>query len=180
MVYKISFGFGIYEAKNDLDRILRRISLEEINNFRDFVMRNFTEYYYRLKRENIEFDKEQLKIDLNLGLKTQEEYLKALKEIEKREKNLDDEVKRYLDQNLKLDFDYPDYPALLTYSVEQITRTGWLIIWERLIFENGKIKNKKIMYYGKNFNCYDRDAPLIRLWNSIIEEYFKLLSKYDV
>jgi len=68
---------------------------------------------------------------------------------------------------------------LLTYSIEQITRTGWLIIWERLIFENGKIKNKEIMYYGKNFNHYDKSTPLIKLWNSIIEKYFKLLSKYD-
>jgi len=178
MTYKISFGLGIYEAKRDLDEILKAVSSEEIDNLQNFVMRSFTEYYNRLKRESIKFEKEQLKTEINLGLKTEEEYLKELRKIEERENKINDEVERYLKQNLKLEFN-SKYPTLLTYSIEQITRTGWLIS-DRLIFENGKIRNKELMYHGKNFKYYNKDDPLIKLWNSIIEEYFKLLSKYDI
>ncbi|RLJ02164.1 MAG: hypothetical protein DRP10_02130 [Candidatus Aenigmatarchaeota archaeon] len=112
-------------------------------------------------------------------MKTKEEYLRELKKIEEREKNISDEVEKYLKQNLKLDFD-PEYPALLIYSTEQITRTGWLISDITLNFIDGIIKGKDLMYYGKNFKYYDKDTPLIRVWNSIIEEYFKLLSKHDI
>ncbi len=178
MAYKVVFNSGVYEAKRDLDKILRIISSEEINDFQNFVMKNFTECYNRLERESIKFEKEQLKIDVNLGLKTEEEYRRKLKKLEGRRKKIEDKVKEYIKGNLKIKF-HPKYPALLTYSIEKTTRTGWLLILDRLIFENGKIKGRKLIYHGKNFKDCDEKSPLIELWNSVLIEYFKLLSKKD-
>ncbi|RLJ02165.1 MAG: hypothetical protein DRP10_02135 [Candidatus Aenigmatarchaeota archaeon] len=66
MVYEIGFGFASYESKNDLDKILQTIPLEEINNFQECVIKSFAEYYTKLNKENIKFDKEQLRTDINL------------------------------------------------------------------------------------------------------------------
>ena len=122
MVYKIKFGWGFYEGKRNLNEILKSITQEEINRFQNFVMESFRQFYIELKEGSIQFDKAQLKMDKGLGLKSEEEYQRELKKIEERKNKLEEEVERYLESNLKLEF-HSRYSTLLTYSIEVITRT---------------------------------------------------------
>ncbi|NOZ81845.1 MAG: hypothetical protein GXO63_01715 [Candidatus Micrarchaeota archaeon] len=171
------FGLRIYESERDLNELLRRIPREEINNFQNYVRGIFTDYYIGLKKESIKSEKERLETDISLGLKTEEEYLKELEKIEERKNEISGEVKRCIQQNLKLEF-HPEYRALLTYSIESITRTGWMLVSDRLIFENGKIVGDRLIYHGKNFKIF-KHTPIVKIWNRIIDEYFMLLRKHD-
>ena len=175
--YEIKFNLGIYKHKN-LDELLVRIPEKEINEFENFVKIRLEEYFRRVKKESIKFYEEQLNIDKNLGLKNEEEYQRELKKLKEEERKIEEEITRNLEQNLKLEF-HPKYPTLLTYAIEKITRTGWLLSDLVDFDENGKITSDRLIYHGKNFSYYGKSHPLINIWNSILLEYFKKLNRYD-
>jgi len=172
---ELKYKYGFYESRN-LTQLLRKIPLKNIRKFEDSAIDGFIKYERDIIKNSIIFDTEGIEMDKRLGFYiNMNEYKNAKKKIEKRKTRIEKEAIKYINENLKFFF-FPGHPTLLTQVREEITRTGWFLNTRGLFAE---APEKYLQYNGKNFDCYGQKSCLVKLWKSILSDYFKLLEKYD-
>ncbi len=161
-----------YTPESELDTLLLKIPLEEIDELKEFVKEEFgvmfnKEYKFRGFKE-LGYSEEKIKKEIDsrlngISIEVSSKYPTLLKEVDVKNGGIT-EGKIHVDEE----------SGLLSFELEDFIKGVKLndVSYDIIVYNNSSILDK-------NNQCFNKNNEIKKIFESTLENYFKILEKYD-